>query len=261
MKKFLLAAAISVGIVGGFSSPANATDKSTAEISVEFDCDTVSVTSSKDLSNVVVDDGNSHFKWDGLTGLIGTFSHPSGDNLVTVWVKSGHNNSGDGPGYGEKFTAPEQDCSEPTPEPGLTFYPICVPGEGVRFTTNAEEVVELPEFFLTDGEVCPLAGENGEDGEDGVDGINGLDGKNGLDGLNGTNGLDGQNGQNGLDGAIGPVGPTGSNAVVETATTTTTVPVTPLEELPRTGSSLVYLALFGALVGFVGLVLRFAFRH
>ena len=138
-------------------------------------------------------------------------------------------------------------------ENGLTPMILCFPGEGFGFTLDRE--YEGNGIVLGDGEICPLAG---------VDGIKGLDGKDGINGLNGTNGLDGQNGQKGLDGAAGPVGPAGTNVVVESNTTPTTIaaaPVAPLDELPRTGSSLVYLALFGALVGFVGLVLRFAFRH
>lgn len=71
----------------------------------------VFVTSSKDLSNVVLgyEDGE-HQKFDGLSGhsltFEGTGEH-SGKEIVTVWVKSGCNNSGDGPGYGERFDRPE----------------------------------------------------------------------------------------------------------------------------------------------------------
>lgn len=43
---------------------------------------------------------------DGHTGIfMGTGSH-SGKSIVGVWVKSGCNNSGDGPGYGERLDNP-----------------------------------------------------------------------------------------------------------------------------------------------------------
>ncbi len=63
----------------------------------------VYVTSTKDLSNVVVEysDGST-YKYDGLTGLTGTFGSGS-KQIEKVWVKSGCNSSGEGPGYGERF--------------------------------------------------------------------------------------------------------------------------------------------------------------
>jgi hypothetical protein len=63
------------------------------------------VQSSKDLSNVVVEysDGTRQ-KYDNLTAKTGTFG--SGNKPIRrVWVKSGCNASGDGPGYGERFEA------------------------------------------------------------------------------------------------------------------------------------------------------------
>jgi len=61
--------------------------------------------SNKDLSNVVLKffDG-VHQKFDNLTGYTGTFSGTganAGKCIVGVWIKSGCNASGDGPGYGE----------------------------------------------------------------------------------------------------------------------------------------------------------------
>jgi hypothetical protein len=67
----------------------------------------VYVTSSKDLSNVVLEfaDGQRQ-KFDGLTGYTGTFQG-TGDNagkeVVCVWIKSGCNSSSEGPGYGERI--------------------------------------------------------------------------------------------------------------------------------------------------------------
>jgi hypothetical protein len=68
--------------------------------------ESVYVTSTKELSNVVLEfaDG-THQKFDGLSGYTGTFEG-TGDNaekeIVGVWIKSGCNHSGDGPGYGER---------------------------------------------------------------------------------------------------------------------------------------------------------------
>ncbi len=59
-----------------------------------------------DISNIVValQDG-THVKYDNLKGK--SYTVPEA-NVVTVWVKSGDNDSGDGPGYGERF-----DCNVP----------------------------------------------------------------------------------------------------------------------------------------------------
>jgi hypothetical protein len=66
---------------------------------------TVNVTSTKDLSNVVLkyDDG-VHQKFENLSGKTGTFAGTganTGRCIVGVWIKSGCNQSNDGPGYGE----------------------------------------------------------------------------------------------------------------------------------------------------------------
>lgn len=70
----------------------------------------VHVTSTKDLSNVVLEfaDG-SHQKFEGLSGHSGTFAgtgEHEGKDLLGVWIKSGQNSSGDGPGYGERVDNP-----------------------------------------------------------------------------------------------------------------------------------------------------------
>jgi hypothetical protein len=98
-------------------------------IDVEFRCTEVDVDSCKELSNVVLEfaDG-THEKIDDLSGHSGTFAG-SGDNegkeIVGVWVKAGNNNSGDGPGYGERFDAPEGTCEEEEVEcPGGPTGPI-----------------------------------------------------------------------------------------------------------------------------------------
>lgn len=65
----------------------------------------VVVSSTKDLSNVVLKfNDNTTQKFDNLTGLTGTFQ-ASGTNaekcIIGAWIKSGCNQSNDGPGYGE----------------------------------------------------------------------------------------------------------------------------------------------------------------
>ena len=77
------------------------------QITVEFRSSDVFVNSSKDLSNVVMEFS------DGTRQKIEDLSSPSGafcgtgynynKRITKVWVKSGDNESGDGPGYGEKF--------------------------------------------------------------------------------------------------------------------------------------------------------------
>lgn len=69
------------------------------------DSKTVTTRSNKDLSNVVLKffDGTVQ-KFDGLTGTSGNFSGTganAGKCIVGVWIKSGCNQSTDGPGYGE----------------------------------------------------------------------------------------------------------------------------------------------------------------
>jgi len=74
----------------------------------------VSITSSKDLSNVVIyfTDGK-WYKWEsngdsrilagGIGQTSGTFGSPWSGRIQRVYVKSGNNSSGDGPGWGERF--------------------------------------------------------------------------------------------------------------------------------------------------------------
>jgi len=77
------------------------------QITVQFRSDDVYVTSTKDLSNVVMafSDGTTE-KIEDLSSPTGTF-RGTGDNynkyITKIWVKSGENESGEGPGYGERF--------------------------------------------------------------------------------------------------------------------------------------------------------------
>lgn len=70
----------------------------------------VYVTSSKDLSNVVLEfaDG-THQKFEDIQGYALTFQGTGeyeGEEIVGIWIKSGCNPSGEGPGYGERVVNP-----------------------------------------------------------------------------------------------------------------------------------------------------------
>ena len=79
------------------------------QVSFSEDGKSVTAISTKDLSNVVITfcDGTTDKKFDGLSSPVGTFSF-GGKQLSGVYVKSGCNHSGDGPGYGEHF---ERECT------------------------------------------------------------------------------------------------------------------------------------------------------
>ena len=82
------------------------------EITVEWDCcNCVTVTSTKDLSNVVLDLGDTYFKDDNLSGY--TKKYCNYTDIKGVWVKSGCNKNEDeehpcpeGNGCGEYFSNP-----------------------------------------------------------------------------------------------------------------------------------------------------------
>ena len=65
----------------------------------------VTVSSTKDLSNVVLKfDDNSNQKIENLNGLTGTFQASASNAakcIIGVWIKSGCNQSNEGPGFGE----------------------------------------------------------------------------------------------------------------------------------------------------------------
>lgn len=82
-------------------------------VSANFHGTSVTCTSAKDIGSVVLEfEDGVHQLWDGLSGYEGTF-YGTGDNankyIVGVWIKSGCNFSGDGPGYGEYFRNPGAD--------------------------------------------------------------------------------------------------------------------------------------------------------
>jgi hypothetical protein len=114
VKKRLAAIAItSVGVLGA-AAPAGA---ARAETSAEWTagCTTVVATSTKDISNVVyrVDGVDTRIE---LAGGFHTILLPGA--ATDVWVKSGNNRSGDGPGYGEHHARPAT-CDGGGPPPPL----------------------------------------------------------------------------------------------------------------------------------------------
>lgn len=83
-----------------------------AFINVVFSGSTVWCESAKELSNVVLEfEDGDHEKWDDLDmdptrvfeGEFWGTGTNTGKEIVGVWVKSGCNDCGDGPGYGEQF--------------------------------------------------------------------------------------------------------------------------------------------------------------
>lgn len=80
------------------------------QIVVTFYGTSIDVVSTKDLSNVVLEfEDGVHQKFDGLSGYTGTFAGTgsnAGKFITNCWIKSGDNQSGEGPGYGERFENP-----------------------------------------------------------------------------------------------------------------------------------------------------------
>jgi len=117
----------------------------------------VYVESDKELSNVVLElEDGSHQKFDGLSGYTGTFS-PTGvhdGKLITgVWVKSGCNLSGDGPGYGEYFPNPYYPDGCPSEE--CCDDDLVIEFNNATSTLSTPSII-VPEFTLLLG--APLAG-------------------------------------------------------------------------------------------------------
>lgn len=68
---------------------------------VKTSCNEVEITSTKGIGKIVYEVDGVHYTTDGTGGK--SFTLTSTDPLTTIWVKSGNNLSGDGPGYGERF--------------------------------------------------------------------------------------------------------------------------------------------------------------
>lgn len=103
------------------------------EIRVEFACDSLTITTCRELSNIVIEfeDGTQE-RIEDLEGQTGTFSGTganAGKTIVRVWVKAGGNLSGEGPGFGTPFERGEGDtCGTPDePPPPCGDDPSCGP--------------------------------------------------------------------------------------------------------------------------------------
>ncbi len=106
MKKTLTAITLTGASLLGTVSPALAAPATTSAL-WNYGCTEVTVESTKDISNLV-------YRLDGVVTKIefkdGTHSHTLPGGVTDVWIKSGNNKSGDGPGYGEHHGMPA-DCS------------------------------------------------------------------------------------------------------------------------------------------------------
>lgn len=84
------------------SSALSKNPNSVANVDVEFtSCTELQINSSKEISNIVYEIDGVEVKIEDIGSHSYTF--PDGADITTVWVKSGNNKSGDGPGYGERF--------------------------------------------------------------------------------------------------------------------------------------------------------------
>jgi hypothetical protein len=102
---------------------------------------TVNVTSSKDLSNVVMKfhDGAVQ-KIEGLSGKTAAFSGTgsnAGKCIAGVWIKSGCNQSNDGPGYGEWVANPQNLSRCGSTPPPTDCKPLC----GATFADDSKSVL------------------------------------------------------------------------------------------------------------------------
>jgi len=88
---------------GNGNGNGKANNKAIADIDVEYtSCSEAEIVSSKDISNIVIElDNGDIIKIEDVDSQ--TYALDMGENIANIWVKSGANGSGDGPGYGEKF--------------------------------------------------------------------------------------------------------------------------------------------------------------
>ena len=84
---------------------------STIEVEI-LDCGMYEITSTKDLSNIVYRIDGVDTKIEPLSGYNYLLEI---EGVTDIWVKSGCNKSGDGPGYGEHFTIDDTEFCNPDP--------------------------------------------------------------------------------------------------------------------------------------------------
>lgn len=106
LQRLLVSAVAACGVVMALGAGPASAGPSQAVITLSYDCDTgdVTITSSKDISNVVISVGGERTKYDDLSGREYVVDLDTLEGLDGLWVKSGNNKSGDGPGYGEYFS-------------------------------------------------------------------------------------------------------------------------------------------------------------
>jgi hypothetical protein len=96
-----VAVTTSIGLLA-MASPAAAARAATSA-SWDAGCTTVTVESNKDISNIV-------YRINGIDTKVelddGTHVYQLPGTATDVWVKSGNNHSGDGPGYGQHVARP-----------------------------------------------------------------------------------------------------------------------------------------------------------
>jgi hypothetical protein len=127
-------------------------------VSATFSADDLSVTtnSSKDLSNVVLEfcDGLRQ-KYDGLSGKSKTFTGTdsnAGKLIKGVWIKSGCNSSGDGPGFGEYVANPDEFACNPVP-PSCYAWEVVTYKPGKRYDgSDVRAERSIPERALGEPE-------------------------------------------------------------------------------------------------------------
>jgi hypothetical protein len=125
MKRITILAVGALMALGFSAGPAlakpNSGNGTSAQISATFSCTSVDVSSSMDISNVVLAfaDGSTQ-KFEGTFSEDETFAGTganAGKTITTAWVKSGANLSGDGSGYGERFDS-DAVCTTVDNDPG-----------------------------------------------------------------------------------------------------------------------------------------------
>lgn len=113
VRRYLVLTVLGIAaIVLTLMGPVTAAHAAPATVTVEYDCDQEGwvVTSTKALSNIVVSDGQSDEKTEFPDDPRVYTTIITDEGVTTIWVKSGNNHSGDGPGYGERFDLTPPDC-------------------------------------------------------------------------------------------------------------------------------------------------------